>query len=75
MFGTPTFAQDTQLKSALAEKARQEFVDSKYSDAERDFRELTRIDSSNIHAHMFLGQSLFQLRTILLTFRQEAMGG
>ena len=48
-----------QPRAALAERARREFSERKYAAAEQDFRELTRIDPSNIYAYMFLGQSLF----------------
>ena len=51
--------QEATSKAALAERARREFLDRKYAEAEKDFRELTRIDPSNIYAYMFLGQSLF----------------
>jgi len=57
--GGHAFGQERQSKAALAERARREFSERKYAAAEQDFRELTRIDPSNIYAYMFLGQSLF----------------
>src|SRR5258708_15517339 len=45
---------------ALAERALQEFRGGKYSEAERDFRELTKVDPSNLNAHAYLGHSLFR---------------
>ena len=57
--GTNSFGQEGQSKAALAERARREFSERKYAAAERDFRELTRLDPSNIYAYMFLGQCLF----------------
>jgi predicted Zn-dependent protease len=54
-----SFGQEGQSKAALAERARREFSERKYAAAERDFRELTRLDPSNIYAYMFLGQCLF----------------
>jgi Tfp pilus assembly protein PilF len=59
VFGSRSFGQDAKAKNELAERARHEFLDRNYAEAERDFRELTRADPSNILAHMFLGQSLF----------------
>lgn len=54
-----SLGQEATTKGALAERARREFMDRKYSEAEKDFRELTRVDPANIYAYMFLGQSLF----------------
>ncbi len=45
---------------ALSERALQEFREGKYSEAERDFREITRADPSNIYAQVYLGQTLFK---------------
>jgi predicted Zn-dependent protease len=44
----------------LAQRARHEFQDGKYAEAERDFREITNQDPSNLYAQFFLGQSLFR---------------
>jgi len=41
-------------------QARQEYTAGRFSDAERDFRELTRRDPSNFEGQLFLGQSLFR---------------
>jgi predicted Zn-dependent protease len=57
--GSHSFGQEAKAKSEFAERARREFLDRNYAKAELDFRELTRIDPSNIYTHMFLGQSLF----------------
>ena len=45
---------------ALAQRALQEFREGKYSDAERDFREVTKSDPSNVYAHVYLGQTFFK---------------
>lgn len=44
----------------LVQRARQEFQEDKFADAERDFREITNHDPSNLGAQLFLGQSLFR---------------
>lgn len=44
----------------LVQHAFQEFQENKFADAERDFREITRRDPSNLGAQLFLGQSLFR---------------
>ena len=38
----------------------QEFREGKYSDAERDFRAITRSDPSNLYAQFYLGQTFFK---------------
>jgi predicted Zn-dependent protease len=45
---------------ALSERALQEFRERKYTDAERDFREITKSDPTNVYAQVYLGQSLFK---------------
>ena len=47
-------------EAALFEQARREYSAGKFADAERDFRELTKRDPSNIYAHVYLGQTLFR---------------
>lgn len=44
----------------LSEKALQIFSEGKYSEAEQDFRNLTKADPSNIFAHFYLGQTFFK---------------
>lgn len=53
-------AQGSQSQDELSQRARQEFQDAKYTDAERDFREITRRVPSNLYAQFFLGESLFK---------------
>jgi predicted Zn-dependent protease len=50
----------TASKEALSKRAIQEFREGKYSEAERDFREVTRADPSNVYAQVYLGQTLFR---------------
>jgi len=45
---------------ALASRALQEFRNGKYEEAERDFREITRTDPSDVYAQVYLGQTLFK---------------
>ena len=47
-------------RNALAERASQEFQAKNFGAAERDFRELTKVDPSNLYAHAYLGHSLFR---------------
>jgi tetratricopeptide (TPR) repeat protein len=47
-------------RNALAERASREFQAKHFAAAERDFRELTKIDPSNLYAHAYLGHSLFR---------------
>jgi len=49
-----------QTPSALPERALQEFREGRYSDAERDFREIAKADPSNVYAQVYLGQALFK---------------
>jgi predicted Zn-dependent protease len=50
----------TASSAAISERALQEFREGKYSEAERDFREITKADPSNIYAQIYLGQTLFK---------------
>jgi len=52
-------AQDAG-KSALIDRASQEFRAANFPAAERDFRELTKADPSNLFAHAYLGHALFR---------------
>lgn len=54
-----SFARVPQSDYKLIEKARQEYTAGKFADAERDFREVTKRDPSNIEGQVFLGQALF----------------
>jgi predicted Zn-dependent protease len=49
-----------QTPGALSERALQEFREGRYSDAERDFREVAKADPSNVYAQVYLGQALFK---------------
>lgn len=48
------------IQNPLAERANREFLEGKYAEAERDFRDLSKVDSSSIHAQLYLGHSLFR---------------
>jgi len=52
--------QPSQPQSALAERAKEEFLKHQYAAAERDFREVSQVDPSNIQAHLYLGHALFK---------------
>ena len=52
-------AQDAG-RNALAKRASQEFQAKNFAAAERDFRELTKVDPSNLYAHAYLGHALFR---------------
>ena len=53
-------AQSSESNLKLAEKAQREYVAGKFADAEKDFRELTKREPSNIYATTYLGHSLFR---------------
>jgi len=53
-------AQVSHSNEKLAEQARQEYSAGKFADAERDFRELTKRDPSNVEGQVYLGQALFR---------------
>lgn len=53
------YAQTASL-TVLSERALQEFREGRYSDAERDFGEMTKADPSNIYAQVYLGQTFFK---------------
>ncbi len=55
----PVSGQQSRDASEMMKKARQEFREGKYVDAERDFRQVVAVDPSDIYALIFLGQSLF----------------
>jgi predicted Zn-dependent protease len=50
----------TAPSAGLPERALQEFREGKFSEAERDFREITKSDPSNIYAQFYLGQTFFK---------------
>jgi predicted Zn-dependent protease len=56
----PRLAQTAQSSEKLMEQARQEYAAGKFADAERDFRELTKRDPSNVEGQVYLGQALFR---------------
>lgn len=53
-------AQDSPSKEQLREQGRQDFVTGKFADAERDFRQLAKLDPTDIFAQMYLGHALFR---------------
>jgi tetratricopeptide (TPR) repeat protein len=58
--GSHSLRAQSSSNDQLVQRARQEFQEGKFTDAERDFREITRRDPSNLGAQLFLGQSLFR---------------
>ena len=54
------FSQESQSSKVTAEEAQHEYAAGKFAEAERDFRELTRRDPSNVYAQVYLGQALFR---------------
>ena len=50
----------TASSATLSERALQWFREGKYSEAEHDFREVTKAEPSNIYAQFYLGQTLFK---------------
>jgi tetratricopeptide (TPR) repeat protein len=59
-FSGACLAQVPQSNDKLTEQARQEYAAGKFADAERDFRELTKRDPSNVEGQVYLGQALFR---------------
>jgi Tfp pilus assembly protein PilF len=49
-----------ESRGTLSERAYQEFRDRNFAAAERDFRELTKINPSDLHAQAYLGHALFR---------------
>lgn len=60
VFLCPCFAQVAESNEKLAEQARRECTGGNFADAERDFRELAKLDPSNVEDQVYLGQSLFR---------------
>ena len=58
--GDPSFAQSPAANDKLAEQAQQEYRAKQFAAAERDFRELTVQNPSNIYMQIYLGQTLFE---------------
>jgi predicted Zn-dependent protease len=58
--GALCLGQSSLPSSKLAAQAKQEYATKKYSEAERDFRELTKRLPSNIYMQIYLGQTLFE---------------
>lgn len=52
--------QEVESKDPLSDRALKEFRNKDYRAAERDLREVTKLDPSNIYAQVYLGQTLFQ---------------
>ena len=57
--GTMCVAQDAR-RDPLRDRAQKEFVEGKFSAAERDFRELARVYPADLQAHAYLGHALFR---------------
>lgn len=55
-----TVLGQTGSTGSLSDRALQEFRAGKYQEAERDFREITKADPSNVYAQVYLGQTLFK---------------
>ena len=52
--------QASQTRTALWERAKQEFLDKQFAASEADFRELLKIDGANIYVHLYFGHVLFR---------------
>jgi tetratricopeptide (TPR) repeat protein len=55
-----SLAQSPQSKDQILEQAQREYAAGKFSEAERDFREVAKVNPSDIYAQIYLGQSLFR---------------
>jgi predicted Zn-dependent protease len=53
-------AQGHESDEKLIEQAQHEYAAGKFAEAERDLREITKRDPSNIYAQVYLGQALFR---------------
>lgn len=53
-------AQGALSQAELTKRASREFAGEHYAEAERDFRELTRADPSNLESYAYLGHALFR---------------
>jgi predicted Zn-dependent protease len=53
-------AQSRQSKDKILEQAQREYAAEKFSEAERDFREVAKQKPSDVYAHVYLGQTLFR---------------
>lgn len=60
LVGAVASARGQDRPQDLGERAVQEFRNDDWVAAERDFREIVKRDSSNVIAHIYLGQSLFR---------------
>ena len=61
IFSPSSFAQiSSESTDALLQRAAQEYAARKFADAERDFRQVTKRDSSNVEGQMYLGHTLFR---------------
>jgi len=58
--GTPCLAQGHGSDEKLIEQAQHEYTAGKFAEAERDLREITKRDPSNIYAQVYLAQALFR---------------
>jgi Tfp pilus assembly protein PilF len=54
------FGQDSHKAGGIEDRAVQEFRNSDWPSAERDFREVVKRDPSHVFAHLYLGQTLFR---------------
>jgi Flp pilus assembly protein TadD len=58
--GSSLIAQNPQSSAKLAEQAQREYAAGKFSEAERDFREVAKSNPSNLSIQVHLGQALFR---------------
>jgi predicted Zn-dependent protease len=56
----PCSAQSHEPDEKQLEQARHEYSVGRFADAERDFREITKRDPSNVYAQVYFGQALFR---------------
>lgn len=58
--GSTSTAQEVRSRAELMERASHEFAGGNYAEAERDFRDLSTADPSNVDFCAYLGHSLFR---------------
>lgn len=56
----PSSAQSHEPDEKQLEQGRHEYSVGRFGDAERDFREITKRDPSNVYAQVYFGQALFR---------------
>jgi len=64
---------------ALTDRANKEFLAKDFVASEKDYRELLKMDSSNVHANLYLGHSLYRQKKYLEAVgpyeKAQALGG